>query len=219
MSGTQRARVADELLTAIRSGRYAAGERLPGERGLAESYGVSRPVVREALGMLASLGLVDIQMGRGAFVTSLDVAEQSRGAQRSLSDLSAMREVLETGALATGRRHGVSPAAGERVRSALAELERAVRSGAATVDADRAFHRSVIAASGSTSAVRTWEELTAQLESVVEIRPASEPMGSRTLGLHRQLAGGVLGDDLDAALAACHELHQDYREFLQRLLG
>ena len=52
------------------SGRYAAGTPLPSETHLAEQFGVSRPVVREALRYLQSSGFVDIRRGTkgGAYI-------------------------------------------------------------------------------------------------------------------------------------------------------
>jgi GntR family transcriptional regulator, transcriptional repressor for pyruvate dehydrogenase complex len=44
------------------------GEALPGEEALAELFGVSRPVVREALRKLAGMGVVEIAKGKGTIV-------------------------------------------------------------------------------------------------------------------------------------------------------
>ncbi len=41
--------VADQIADMIRRGEFQAGQRLPAERDLAKSVGVSRPVVREAM--------------------------------------------------------------------------------------------------------------------------------------------------------------------------
>jgi GntR family transcriptional regulator, transcriptional repressor for pyruvate dehydrogenase complex len=46
----------------------APGEALPGEEALAELFGVSRPVVREALRKLAGMGVVEIAKGKGTIV-------------------------------------------------------------------------------------------------------------------------------------------------------
>ncbi len=62
--------VARELLQAIIAGEYPAGMPLPSERELQERFGVSRPVVREALKSLASRGLVTTSPGQSAIVTS-----------------------------------------------------------------------------------------------------------------------------------------------------
>lgn len=60
--------VVDRIVRVIKDQKLAAGSRLPGEHELVEQLQVSRPVLREALARLQSLGLVDIQRGRGTFV-------------------------------------------------------------------------------------------------------------------------------------------------------
>ena len=60
--------VVDRIASVIREQKLTAGSRLPGEHHLVEQLQVSRPVLREALARLQSLGLVDIQRGRGTFV-------------------------------------------------------------------------------------------------------------------------------------------------------
>lgn len=60
--------VAADIRGKIAAGHYAAGDQLPSERELVESYGVSRPTVRDAVNMLRSEGLVTSEHGRGVFV-------------------------------------------------------------------------------------------------------------------------------------------------------
>lgn len=61
-------RIADELRARIVQGELAAGARLPSERELALAYSTARNTAREAVAILESEGLVDVQHGRGAFV-------------------------------------------------------------------------------------------------------------------------------------------------------
>lgn len=61
--------VADDLRAEIKSGRLAAGAKLPSEAELAELYGVSRDTVRRATSELSEEGLLVILHGRGTFVT------------------------------------------------------------------------------------------------------------------------------------------------------
>lgn len=70
--GAQRvfAALRDRLL----AGELRAGDRLPPERELALSLGVSRPILREALRSLAMLGFLDIRHGSGAYVRKPDIA-------------------------------------------------------------------------------------------------------------------------------------------------
>jgi GntR family transcriptional regulator, transcriptional repressor for pyruvate dehydrogenase complex len=62
--------IADQIRSAIVSGRLPQGERLPPERELAAQFGVSRVTVRDALRALEATGLVEIRVGArgGAFV-------------------------------------------------------------------------------------------------------------------------------------------------------
>jgi GntR family transcriptional repressor for pyruvate dehydrogenase complex len=58
----------ERIAGVIKDRKLAAGERLPGEHELVAQFKVSRPILREALARLQSMGLVDIQRGRGTFV-------------------------------------------------------------------------------------------------------------------------------------------------------
>ncbi|CAB5683265.1 L-lactate utilization operon repressor [Delftia tsuruhatensis] len=60
--------IAQTLQQHILSGHYASGSQLPPQRELAQQLGISRASLREALSMLETLGLVEIQPGRGVRV-------------------------------------------------------------------------------------------------------------------------------------------------------
>jgi GntR family transcriptional regulator len=60
--------VATDLRRKIDAGEYAPGAKLPSERELIDIYGVSRPTVREAVNLLRSEGVVNVEHGRGVFV-------------------------------------------------------------------------------------------------------------------------------------------------------
>jgi len=57
-----------QIEDAIKNGDFGPGERLPSERELVETFGVSRVSVREAIRSLEAIGLVRVYQGRGAFV-------------------------------------------------------------------------------------------------------------------------------------------------------
>ena len=61
--------LADRVQAAILSSEFAPGDSLPTEPELAKQFGVSRAVVRDATRLLMARGLVDVQHGRGVFVT------------------------------------------------------------------------------------------------------------------------------------------------------
>ena len=59
-----------DLRDAIVSGQFGKGARLPTEKQLAESYGVSGPTVREAIRGLTTARLIEVRHGSGAYVTA-----------------------------------------------------------------------------------------------------------------------------------------------------
>ncbi|PID77491.1 MAG: hypothetical protein CSB24_01060 [Deltaproteobacteria bacterium] len=60
--------IAEEIKSAISSGRYIEGQRLPSERKLSAEFGVTRVTVRKAIGQLVSSGLVENRQGSGNYV-------------------------------------------------------------------------------------------------------------------------------------------------------
>lgn len=59
------------IITDIQSGQLKPGEKLPSETALANKYGVSRTVIREAISSLKNEGLLESNRGRGLFVQDI----------------------------------------------------------------------------------------------------------------------------------------------------
>jgi GntR family phosphonate transport system transcriptional regulator len=74
--------VADGIERGIADGRFAAGERLPGEMEIAETYRVNRHTVRRALAALAERGLVRAERGSGTYVEAPRIAYPLRSRTR-----------------------------------------------------------------------------------------------------------------------------------------
>jgi len=66
--------IGKELREQLSDHVYKVGDRLPTEREIAESYGVSRTVIREAIIMLEIEGLVEVRKGSGVYVISLPLS-------------------------------------------------------------------------------------------------------------------------------------------------
>ncbi|MCX8601229.1 MULTISPECIES: GntR family transcriptional regulator [unclassified Gilliamella] len=69
--------IGNELKSLLKSGTYKIGDRLPPERDIAETFNVSRTVVREALIMLELENLVTVKKGSGVYVIGLPDDELS----------------------------------------------------------------------------------------------------------------------------------------------
>src|ERR1700730_2572240 len=74
--------VADGIERGIADGRFAAGEKLPGEMEIAETYRVNRHTVRRALATLAERGLVRADRGSGTYVEARRLAYPLRSRTR-----------------------------------------------------------------------------------------------------------------------------------------
>jgi GntR family transcriptional regulator, transcriptional repressor for pyruvate dehydrogenase complex len=87
--------VCDQVIALIDSGELEVGDRLPPEKELGRSLGVSRPVVREALERLRVLGLVVSHAGRGSFVASRGLRGPMLLQRYSAGHLHEVRSLLE----------------------------------------------------------------------------------------------------------------------------
>ena len=74
--------VADGIERGIADGRFASGEKLPGEMDIAETYRVNRHTVRRALATLAERGLVRAERGSGTYVEAPRIAYPLRSRTR-----------------------------------------------------------------------------------------------------------------------------------------
>ena len=98
--------IADRLEHDIVSGRFA-DKKLPPEQALAETYSVSRTVIREALKILSERSLVNTIVGSGTYITKPDVKDLITVIDRisfthdfSADDVIEMRTILESNAAA-----------------------------------------------------------------------------------------------------------------------
>jgi len=99
--------VADTLVERIVSREYPEKSLLPTERELCESMGVSRTVIREAIKLLETQGLVRIEHGRGTLVQEPDASTVGDSLRLLLrrnnhltEDLMEVRKILEFGVVA-----------------------------------------------------------------------------------------------------------------------
>ncbi len=135
-----RARVANEIRTAILRGDLAPGSRVKQE-DLAAQLGVSREPVRQALLLLEREGLVHAQPNRSALVAPLD--------RQVISDLYAFREAVDTAVVAMLARAPRFDLASLHLLIARGRM--AVREGdlPALIHLDTCFHTSLYEAAGN----------------------------------------------------------------------
>lgn len=85
-----------QIQEAIRDDGLSEGDRLPTERELAETFGVSRSVVREAIKVLSAQGLVESRQGSGLYVRNRPIESVTRAIVLSVSpDSDAVERLFE----------------------------------------------------------------------------------------------------------------------------
>lgn len=164
--------VVSKLERALAEGQYPVGARLPTERGLAEEFGVSRVVIREAMRFLESRGYVTVRRGSGTYVRDVDVLTLSQDLtlrlelkEASLAELYVVRQALE----ATTVRLAVENATPEllsELDGRVAAMKAITAKGIRTINdytrrraEDEAFHLAIARASGNPLLLRLLEAI------------------------------------------------------------
>lgn len=200
-----------EVLTSKIFGNEFADAQLPSEQAMAEGFGVSRTVIREAVSRLKAEGLIDTRQGRGAFVRTdrLDVPFRidldSENLLRSLLHIIELRRGLdaEIAFLAATRRKREQMAA---IRRALGEIEKAVKAGRDAAAEDLAFHLSIARATGNPLFLELLRFLNQFLYIAIRVTRANEDkrveFSEQTRVEHVAIAGAIERQDPEAAATA-----------------
>lgn len=189
-SGTLPDEVARRLRQSIESGELKPGEQLPSQADLSEAYGVSRPVIREAISLLKSEGLVIAQQGRGQFVS----AEGNRvfRLQPNFDDTGDLPLLLEflmsveivAAELAAERRS--EKELGD-IKAALDDLWEAIQVGGSGVDEDMRFHQAILKASHNHYFCTFGAFLESQVRRLIRAaRSNTARMAGLTLEVHKE---------------------------------
>lgn len=184
--------VAKALRDDIAAGRFAPGEQLPVEHRLVERFGVSRPVLREAVAQLKRDGLVETFQGRGVFVTkqwrarAFRIEPLSASERQDLTQIYELRIMIESGAasLAALRRTDKQILS---IRRALDDI-RDASSDADLVARDMRFHEAIAEAAGNRYVKDFAIFVDAQLRSSIYAALTGERADARPKSLWREHA-------------------------------
>ncbi|MCF8033835.1 MAG: FCD domain-containing protein [Desulfarculaceae bacterium] len=149
--------VAEAIRSRVFSGQLVQDQQLPPERELAEEFGVSRVVIREAIRTLELAGILRVQKGAGGgtfvchdldkpLVTSLE--NLLAGGDISLNDLFEMRLILEPPAAALAAERSRPQDLGP-LREILEQAEQSLRNSRALRNNNLEFHRRLVALAGN----------------------------------------------------------------------
>ncbi len=201
----------------------AVGDRLPSEARLAEMFGMSRTIVREALVRLASDGITEARRGAGSFIKSCPSDKLS--AYMPLSELPStlgsyeVRFVLEAEAarLAAIRRSAEEMAS---IETGLSDLRAALLSNAPAHAEDMELHRRIVRATANPAFLVAFEALQSDVDRImragVDISRSRPPEAiQEMMREHEMVVDAIRAQDGDgAALAMRWHLSQGRKRLM-----
>nr|BFD87216.1 FCD domain-containing protein [Streptomyces sp. Xyl84] len=197
------------------------GTRIPPEQALIEELGVGRSTLREAIGALVHLGLLEPRAGDGTYVRSASELQSvmvRRASSAKRDNVLELRTVLEeyaSGAAALRRDEEQL----QELRELLADADAASVSQdtAAAGSVDALFHRAVVRASGNDLLIEVYDHLGTALTSSLGGLPWDAAHAEEHARLHRRLVAAIEARDANgareaaAAIVRCTRDHESDR--------
>ncbi|MEU0933036.1 FCD domain-containing protein [Embleya sp. NPDC005971] len=202
-SASLSAQLVDSLRAHIEAGGWPVGTRIPPEQALVEELGVGRSTLREALGALVHLGLLEARIGDGTYVRSSSelqsvMVRRAGAAQRdNVLELRTVLEEYASGAAALRR----SEEQLHQLRELLADADAACAGEdmAAAGSVDALFHRAVVRASGNDLLIEVYDYLGTALATSLGGLPWDATGAEEHADLHRRLVDAIEARDESGA--------------------
>ena len=193
-------KIVERLSEEIRSGGLPPGAKLPSERELGDRFGVGRSSVREALRILGSQGLIQVQMGRGSFVVDFNTpAPESvirfwdRRHDVSLKQLMEIRLTIEPQIAALAAYRGGADLL-QNLEHSLEDLRTNIADEnlSGRVFADTAFHDRLARAAGNSLFFSMNRSIEPMLLDLRRMELLSIERSARVLAAHEAIYRGVM---------------------------
>jgi GntR family transcriptional regulator, transcriptional repressor for pyruvate dehydrogenase complex len=195
----------ERLAQSIRLGVLVDGDQLPPERELAETFGVSRVTLREAIKALREAGLVESRRGRGGgtFVVSPKLERPQPARQTGwslghvLDDALDLRRVVEPGAAALAAGRPLTAADRATLHRCLAEASDCLPETRRL--ADSRLHLAIAAATGSASVTAVVADVQLRLDELLRSIPVIMANIAHSDRQHAAIIDAILGGQVDRA--------------------
>jgi DNA-binding FadR family transcriptional regulator len=232
MKGTQKHNLTHQLThdlgVSIVKGDYGVGQRLPSEAQLCESFEVSRSATREAVKMLSAKGLISSRPKQGIQVLpesewnmfDTDVLGWILNAKPSLSllkEFTQVRVALEPQATALA----AANANKEQLEAIEAALQRMVDADEGLDDpleADIAFHTSVLAASGNRFFVQLTEFISTALRVSIRYTNRIKGVPGADVQKHRDIYEAIKSGNITLSEQAVRTILDEALELIDSKL-
>jgi GntR family transcriptional repressor for pyruvate dehydrogenase complex len=196
------------ILGLVTAGNLEAGDRLPPERKLAETFNVSRPTLREAIRALGVLGVLEIRHGGGVFVSKLSASDLLQPLtffltlrNTEVDKLYEARQLIE-GDIAARAAERATEDDVAALEALIAEQEAVTASPESYRDVDTAFHGKLAGLSENEFLARAAQSLNILGLEFRKIASETPAVIARSIKDHQTIVRAVGKHDADAARAA-----------------
>lgn len=184
--------VADNILSMITiEKRFSAGDKLPNEIELSEELNVSRTTLREAIRILVAYDILEIQRGKGTFVTKTafdqkDLLSQLTDIKVNAKDLYEMRLIFEPEAAYFAAIRGTD-AEIKRILELGKRIEQEILKHEDRTDDEHSFHKAIAQATHNEFMNKLMPILYQAISKGVVLSNNSNKATSDTLHDHRMI--------------------------------
>ncbi|HXZ30910.1 MAG TPA: FadR/GntR family transcriptional regulator [Terriglobales bacterium] len=196
------------------------GDKLPSERELSETLGVSRSSIRDAIRSLELVGLVEPRQGSGTVVREISadtlmnpLASVLRHKMELVGELLDFRKMLEPPLAARAATHASEEELSE-MEEILRRQESKLRSGELAVEEDSEFHYAIAMASGNSVVLKVLDILMDLLRDTRERSLQLEGRPQKSLAGHRKILAAIKKRDAEGAKAAMRRHIEDVEEIV-----
>lgn len=207
--------VAEDILALIAiDKRFAVGEKLPNENELSASLKISRTTLREAIRILVTHNVLEIQRGKGTFVKNDEKLSEGFGFHElatfkpDIKDLYEIRLMFEPQSAYYAARRATDKEL-ERILNYGKLEEELILKKEDRTEVEQAFHKSIARATHNEFMNRLMPILYQAIDKGVPLSDTKEEMIQNTLNDHRMIMEFLAKRDADGAKTAMklHIIH------------
>jgi len=202
--------VADRINDGIVNGTYQVGEKLPNETDMMTSFGVGRSTIREAIKLLANIGILDVRHGVGSFVNEMVSSREPIDVRLSKADTKHIDEVRAWLEIKMAEKAAMNRTEAD-IRSMAEVLQRRDHFGRTgqieqSIDEDLAFHSCMAHATCNPVLEDLYKATAKHVKRYLLDTMRDTSIMTVTQQLHVELLDAITRQDCEQAIACIKEI-------------
>ena len=200
------------------------GDKLPSERELAETLGVSRSSIRDAIRSLELMGMVEPRQGAGTIVRDISpdslanpLANALKSKEELIGELFDFRKMVEPELAARAAARASADEISE-MEAILVRQEEKIRARENAVAEDSEFHYAIAMASGNTVVLKVLDTLMDLLRGSRVRSLQVEGRPQKSLAGHRRILTAIRRHDAEGAREAMRRHIEKVEEIVRRIM-